>query len=151
MTKFSSIVQPSLISLIFSKHVNRDFLDKQILALHSSQSPTNIKHPNQVKCPKIKILFTHYFACFMPVKNQLQNFPTLVIGSCSVEFSFFLAKIRFFRNLNHLWRCREQKKNFEWTLVIIFWSFKTFSHRFDSSRVKWSLMSSIKKFINELS
>ena len=112
MTKFSSIVQPSLISLIFSKHVNRDFLDKQILALHSSQSPTNIKHPNQVKCPKIKILFTHYFACFMPVKNQLQNFPTLVIGSCSVEFSFFLAKIRFFQKLESSLEVQRAKEKF---------------------------------------
>ena len=48
----------------------------------------------------------------------------------------------FSRNLNHHWKCREQKENFQTILVIIFWNFIIFLYRSDSPQIKQNLISS---------
>ena len=43
---------------------------------------------------------------------KFKNLSTLFIGSFLIEITFLSQMKNFFRNLNHHWRCREQKENF---------------------------------------
>ena len=48
------------------------------------------------------------------------------------------------------WKRREKEKNFEITLVIIFWNFAMFYYRSDSPQVKRNVISSIANLVYEL-
>ena len=53
----------------------------------------------------------------------------------------------FSRNLNHHWKCREQKENFQKILVIICWNFTIFEYKSDSPQAKGNLISSIANLV----
>ena len=53
----------------------------------------------------------------------------------------------FSKNLNHRLKCREQKENFQTTLVVMFCNFKVFSYKSDSQQVKRNLISSIANLV----
>ena len=52
-------------------------------------------------------------------------------------------------NLNHHWRCTEQKQNFKRIFVITFWSFKMFQYRSDQPQIKRNVISNIANMVYE--
>ena len=55
--------------------------------------------------------------------------------------------ITFSRNLNRHWTCRKQSKDFQSTLVKIFWNLTMFRYRSDSPQEKRTLISSITNLV----
>ena len=74
----------------------------------------------------------------------------MVIGSFLIKVTFLSQMSTSSRNLNHHWKCREQKENFQIILVIIFCNFTIFQYRSDSPQVKGNLVSSIANLVCEL-
>ena len=59
-------------------------------------------------------------------KFNFKKLSTLLIDSFLIVVTFLGQMSSFSRNLNHLWKCREQKENFQTIVVIIFWNFTMF-------------------------
>ena len=64
---------------------------------------------------------------------------------------FFLSRMSIFsRNLNHHWRCREQKINHQKILLIIFWKFTMIQYRLDSLLVRRNVISGIANLVYDI-
>ena len=59
-------------------------------------------------------------------KFNFKKLSTLLIDSFLIVVTFLGQMSSFSRNLNHLWKYREQKENFQTIVVIIFWNFAIF-------------------------
>ena len=68
----------------------------------------------------------------------------------STNFHIWSGSKFNFRKLNHYWKCRERKKIFQLTLVIMFWNFTMSWYRSELTQVKRNLISSIINFPCEL-
>ena len=68
----------------------------------------------------------------------------------STNFHIWCGSKFNFRKLNHYWKCRERKKIFQLTLVIMFWNFTMSWYRSELTQVKRNLISSIINFPCEL-
>ena len=60
----------------------------------------------------------------------------------------FLSKVRaIFRHWNYYSKCREQIKNYQTIIGIIFWNFTTFWKSLDSQQLKRWLVSTLKNIV----
>ena len=66
------------------------------------------------------------------------NLSTLLIGTFLIELTFLSQMSTLSRNLNHHWKCREKKENFQTILAIIFCNLRNISMwvRFTTSKTK---------------
>ena len=55
----------------------------------------------------------------------------------------------FSRNVNHHWKCREQRKIFQVILVLMFWNLTIFQNRSDSPHGKRNLIPSIANLVSQ--
>ena len=83
-------------------------------------------------------------------KFDFKKLLTLLTGIFLIEVTFLSYVSTFFRYVNHHWKCREQKENFQEILIIIFWNFTIFQYRSNSPQVKGTLISSIANLVYEL-
>ena len=67
-----------------------------------------------------------------------------------IELAFQCQMSTFSRNSNHHWKCRDQKRNFQTIVVIIFWNYTIFQYRSNSLHVKRNFISSIANLVYEL-
>ena len=95
----------------------------------------NIMEVSCVALPNLIVLCKQYFAYLVQVKNGLQKAFTIAYRQLFGRTKFFEPNKHFFRNLNHNWKCRKQKENFQTILVIIFWNFRMFWCRSDQPQV----------------
>ena len=63
-------------------------------------------------------------------KFDFKKLSTLIIGSFLIEVTFLSQRTIFSKNLNHHWKCREQKENFQ-AILVMFWNFTIFQYRSD--------------------
>ena len=115
-------------------------MSKYIFGHNSTQSPPNFsfmvfsklqnltsifnKNIKQLSCVSILNLMVLCKLYFTDLIKDFRKLSTLLIGSFSIELFFFLIQMSaLFRNLSNHWICREQNKNFQTILVIIFWNF----------------------------
>ena len=153
ISNFSCLIKFYWISLFCSKYFVQDYLSKQSFGFNSSQSPSNlnffdifilciikrisiilkqnIKQVKGVTLPNLMVLCKQYFSYLVQIKIGSRKLWSLLIGSFLTELTFLNQMGIFSRNLNHHWRCREQKENFQKILVIIFWNFAMFQCRSD--------------------
>ena len=80
-------------------------------------------------------------------KIDSREFAPLLIGRFLTELTFLNQMNIFFKNLNHHWKCRDQKENFQTILVIIFWNFTMFQYRSNSPQVKRNVIPSIPNLV----
>ena len=89
----------------------------------------NVKQVSSVKVPTLMVLCKHVQALFcrfdLGQKLDFKNLSTLLVGSFLIEVTFSSQMSSFSRNLNHHWKCREQKENFQ-TNLVLFWNFTIF-------------------------
>ena len=67
-------------------------------------------------------LCKHYFGPNL----TLESFKLCLMVVFLIELTFLSQISSFSKNLNHQWKCRKQKENFQAILVIVFWNFKAF-------------------------
>ena len=90
------------------------------------QNLTSIFNKNikQLSCVSILNLMVLCKLYFTDLIKDFRKLSTLLIGSFRQNYFFFLIQMSaLFRNLSNHWICREQNKNFQTILVIIFWNF----------------------------
>ena len=95
----------------------------------------NIMEVSFVALPNLIVLCKQYFAHLVQVKNGLQKAFTIGYWQPFGRTKFLNQTSIFFRNLNHNWKCRKQKENFQAILVIIFLNFRMFWCRSDQPQV----------------
>ena len=78
---------------------------------------------------------------------SLESFPILLVVFFPIEISLLSKNRAVSRNLNHYSKCREQNKNSQTILDIIFGNFGTFQKIFDSPQVNWDLISSLENIV----
>ena len=97
------------------------------------------------------VLCKHYLAQLIYVKNfDFKKLSTLLIGSFLIRVTILMEMSTLSRNLNHHWKCQEQKENLHTILVIMFWKFTIFQYRSDSPQVKGNLISSLGNLVYKL-
>ena len=102
-------------SLFYSKYFVQDCLSKQTFGHNLVQSPLNFK----TFCQSL-IFVLALFSIFGFSQNLLfKNLSTFIIGSFLTEPTFLSQAITFSRNLNHNWKCREQKKNISNRYIVL--------------------------------
>ena len=132
MVKGHSFMTFAFITLIHSsKYFAQDCLSKQSFGLNSAQSSSNfnfltfvyyqsispifkenVKQVSWVKLPNLMVLCKQYFDSKRSKINSRKLSPFL-IGSFLTELTFLNQMSNFSKNLNHHWKCREQKENFQ--------------------------------------